>query len=76
MSILSKKIIFLSLCVFYLWSIFDYVIFWIRLRDVQLKQQQKNHKNDASLSYNKINHTDEISPVDNDEIKNWNKYFK
>ena len=30
-----------------------------------------NYKNDALLSYNKINQTGEISPFENDEIQNF-----
>ena len=46
-------------------------IFEIVLKMYNLNNNRKNHKNDASLSYNKSNYTDEISPVDNNEIQNF-----
>ena len=62
------KFISISFLVMYLSNFSVYKIFWICFRDVQLKRGG-NRYNDASLSYNKINHSVKSLLFNNDEIK-------
>ena len=61
--------LFCIILCYVLFSVFVYQVIWIRFRDIQIQQKQKNIYNDASLSYNKSNQSGRRSPVENYEIQ-------